>query len=52
MLNGYHIRSMVDKQEAIVLEVASGTLDRAKLENWLNKTFQVISSTRVPRMGG
>jgi death on curing protein len=35
MLNGYHVRSTVDDQEAIILEVASGTLDQADFENWL-----------------
>lgn len=35
ILNGYSIRSSVEDQEAIILEVASGTLDRAEFENWL-----------------
>jgi death on curing protein len=35
MLNGYSIRSTVDDQEAIILEVASATLDRAEFESWL-----------------
>lgn len=35
LLNGFEIRSLVDEQERIVLQVASGEMDREALTLWL-----------------
>ncbi len=35
MLNGYEINASVDEQEQLVLDIASGTADRAQLNRWL-----------------
>lgn len=34
-LNGFEIDASVDEQEQIILQVASGTLNREKFTNWL-----------------
>ncbi len=35
MLNGCEIHSSVDEQERIILEVASGAIDRKQFSDWL-----------------
>ena len=43
VLNGFEIDASVNEQERVVLEVASGTLDRSGLATWLK--------TRVVKIG-
>lgn len=35
MLNGWEIQASVDEQERIILEVASGAIDRKQFSDWL-----------------
>ena len=35
ILNGYEISATVDEQESVILQVASGNIDREELENWI-----------------
>ena len=37
VLNGYEINASVDEQEAVMLDVASGLIDRARLADWLER---------------
>ena len=37
LLNGCEIQASVDEQERLMLEVASGTLDRERLADWLRQ---------------
>ena len=37
LLNGYELRASVDEQEKIILDVASGVLDRSDFENWVRE---------------
>jgi death-on-curing protein len=37
MLNGYEIEASIDEQEAVILAVASGDLDRESFVEWLSK---------------
>jgi len=37
MLNGHVLSASVDEQEEVLLQVASGNLDRASLTEWLRK---------------
>ena len=37
ILNGYEIEASIDEQEKIILDLASGRLDREEFTNWLNK---------------
>jgi death on curing protein len=37
LLNGYEIQASVDDQERLMLDVASGTLDRGQLAEWLHQ---------------
>ena len=41
LLNGYELRSSVDKQERLMLDVASGVIDRDGLARWLNHAAKV-----------
>lgn len=36
LLNGYEIDALVDDQETVILDVASGQMSRAELSEWLN----------------
>ena len=37
LLNGYELHASVDEQEQIILDVASGVLDRSGFENWVQQ---------------
>ena len=37
LLNGYELHASVDEQEQIILDVASGVLDRSGFENWVRE---------------
>ena len=37
LLNGHEIQANVDEQEQIILDVASGTLNRSDFEKWLRE---------------
>jgi death-on-curing protein len=37
MLNGYELRASVDEAEQIILSVAAGQLERARLADWVRK---------------
>ena len=37
LLNGFEIKASIDEQEKIILDLASGRLDREKFTAWLNK---------------
>jgi death-on-curing protein len=39
VLNGFEINASVDEQEKIILQVASGTLDRSEFTNWLRSAI-------------
>ena len=43
LLNGYELRSSVDEQERLMLDVASGVIDRDGLARWLNQHVAKIS---------
>jgi len=43
LLNGYELRSSVDEQELLMLDVASGVIDRDGLARWLNQHVAKIS---------
>ncbi len=36
LLNGYEIRATVDEQESVILQVASGRMNRYEFVRWLN----------------
>lgn len=40
VLNGFEIDSSIDKQEAIILQVASGSMRREDFTNWLNGSIK------------
>jgi len=42
VLNGYEIDAPVDEQERLMLDVAAGTADRAKLTAWLERHAKKI----------
>lgn len=42
VLNGYEIDAAVEEQERLMLDVASGSLDRAELARWLNRHVRAI----------
>jgi death-on-curing protein len=42
VLNGYEIDAQLDEQERLMLDVASGTADRAKLASWLERHIQRV----------
>ena len=42
VLNGYEIDAAVDEQERLMLDVASGALDRTELARWLNRHVRAI----------
>lgn len=37
LLNGYEIKASVDEQEAVILSIAAGDIDRATFTTWLVK---------------
>lgn len=37
VLNGYEINASVDEQERLMLDIASGTVDRERLVDWLRR---------------
>lgn len=39
ILNGFEIEASIDEQEKIILELASGKIDREEFTTWLNKHF-------------
>ena len=43
LLNGHEIDASVDEQERLMLDVASGAVDRAALAQWLSKHLKKIS---------
>ena len=43
LLNGHEIDASVDKQERLMLDVASGAVDRAALAQWLSQHLKKIS---------
>jgi death-on-curing protein len=45
MLNGYEIEASVDEQESIVLDLASGKINREEFTSWLNKHVIHITSS-------
>lgn len=44
ILNNHEIRATLDEQEQIILEVASGSLDRTGFEHWLRSHVKFASS--------
>jgi len=40
LLNGFEITASVDEQERVMIEVASGTISRAQLADWLRTHVQ------------
>jgi death-on-curing protein len=42
VLNGYEIDATVEEQERLMLDVASGLLDRAELAHWLNHHLRAM----------
>ena len=44
ILNGFEIEASIDEQEAIILDLASGRLDRKKFTAWLNRHVIHITS--------
>jgi len=42
MLNGYELRASVDEAEQIILSVAAGQLERARLADWVRKHLAPI----------
>ena len=45
ILNGYEIEASIDEQEKIILDLASGRMDREALTTWLNKHVIHIPSS-------
>ena len=43
LLNGYEIDASVDEQERLMLDVASGTVDREQLADWLRRNVVKVS---------
>ena len=43
ILNGYEIEASVDDQERVMLDVAAGTIDRARLAEWLAAVAKRLS---------
>ena len=43
VLNGYQIDASVDEQERLMLDVASGAVDRGQLADWLRRHVAKIS---------
>jgi death-on-curing protein len=43
VLNGYEIAAPVDEQERLMLDVASGDLDRAQLGDWLRRRVTKVT---------
>ena len=43
LLNGHEIDASVDEQERLMLDVASGAVDRAALAQWLSRHLKKIS---------
>ncbi|MCC6298038.1 MAG: type II toxin-antitoxin system death-on-curing family toxin [Anaerolineales bacterium] len=37
VINGYEVDAPIDEQEAIILQLASGTLDRASFTDWVRE---------------
>lgn len=44
ILNGFEIEASIDEQEAIILDLASGKLDRKEFTTWLDKHIIHITS--------
>jgi death-on-curing protein len=42
VLNGFEITASVDEQEAVILSLAAGSLDREEFTEWLNSTIKAI----------
>ena len=42
MLNGYQIQASIGDQERLMLDLASGTLDREQLATWLRQHVSKI----------
>jgi death-on-curing protein len=42
MLNGHEVEAAVDQQERMMLDVASGAVDRAGLADWLHGQTEEI----------
>ena len=47
VLNGYEIVASVDEQERVVLDVASGVLNRSDFSEWLARHLQLIGRSTV-----
>ena len=45
ILNGFEIEASIDEQEKIILDLASGRLDREKFSAWLNKHIINITNS-------
>ena len=45
LLNGFEIIASVDEQEKIILQVASGQMDRISFTNWLRDHIQEQNAT-------
>lgn len=45
MLNGYEIEALIDEQERIILDLASGKLNREEFTSWLNNHVIHITSS-------
>jgi death-on-curing protein len=45
ILNGFEIEALIDEQEKIILDLASGRLDRKEFTVWLNSHVIHISSS-------
>ena len=44
ILNGFEIEASIDEQEKLILELASGKMDREEFTTWLNKHFIQITN--------
>ena len=44
VLNGYKIISVVDKQERVMLELASGKMSRTEFSDWLNNHIRPLTN--------
>jgi death-on-curing protein len=43
ILNGFEITASIDEQEKVIIQVASGKLNREEFNNWLKAHVQALT---------